>query len=1746
MMDTVRVAFATDDGYVDIMCVALHSLLKNINTGRNYEITVLEYKVSENNKQKIISLVGRYSNCSVLFCNFDESAGNYAKAMSGVSEHYAVSTFFRLELASRFPLLDKIVYLDGDIIVLEDIANLYDLDIGDNYSGASIDYSMIGNFYSNQKLPVLDNQTVGSYFKKIGLEKHDSYFQAGIMLLNIKKMREDNIPDRFIELCNNLYCFQDQDLLNIAFQGKNFDIGYKWNYESRTLSEKNWVINLLPDGIKQDFENTLLQKPAVIHFSWQRKPWKDPSAEYAKVWWNIAKEISFQELPLISVIVPVYNVESCLNDCLNSIVRQSYPNLEVILVEDCSTDNSLYIVDEFVLKYGNFKKIQHDVNSGLSKARNTGLEIAQGKYVVFIDSDDQVKEQYISNFYIVMEQNDYDFAMCDVSYIDDNNGLVTTEDHIIIRENLFETNLIPKTHTYYLHFYEIIINNLGIAAYFWPSTWNKMYKMDIIKKNNLRFPVGYIFEDHQFYYNYFFKCRNVAYIPRKNYNYRINRTGQITKTINDKILDVFPVLDSIKDIFFANLDKKTAESIYRKIECLLLLERYWVMRENNNYHAPFFKKASEYLKNYSLQEAKNNKFFCIKDSDLESLFYHSGMSSYRFELKRRIKSLIIKSLKRLLRPVYSRFQIRMTAILRRELDLACHNINQRTGEHVYWGVTENDYRNIQKFDHLNRIVNWAVAEGEHSLYQTLNDMNKKIDSTVLEAENRINQKFEELQNKLNKSMGEHVYWGVSEIRKGLIEQNHLVNSSYTQFQPFWEPVKFEEYTPGHLWDWADIFKEFERSNSNISDMKKQLHTGLSDDDVVLLETVWDRYINVIPKVSYIGKGYYLFNTNLLFSENERSEQKVIINSFQDSIKGYNLPEGSHYEIPVFYYHNGLKSLPEIYKKYIQDGVFLDVGGYVGDSAVVMCDYSPAKVISFDILKENIEKIGCTAELNNRSSLILAEHLAISDESNKDITAFGKGTSATVYNYNWRNSAENDKCVIRTKKIDDYVNENKISNVKVIKIDAEGFDFEAVKGARETIKRDKPVILASIYHTPKDFFGIKTFIENLGLDYKFYIQNQNPFDPVYEIVLVALPNIDENYNARFNKETEVIIIPKLELSKQKKTVYLHVGTPKTATTSIQRTLSSNIEILKRNGYHYLENWPDGHSSILASLFWDNPVNFWYHAAANRTIQECTDFNEQSCKIIINEIENCTTTNIIFSGEDVIYLSYIGVKKFKDFLYKLIPNVNIKIVICFRETLSFMASNVQENVKFGITIEDSIKNMLKDHKHFYKTCTEKFINIFGKNNIITYKYEDALFSEYGPVKYFLKKIGLSNHAINEIRDIKFNESISYNAIDLISYINTVIPKFKNMTISKGRTLYDTVNFYGITGEKYRFDNSTKIQLLENNKNDIVWLKDNLSIDYTDVVHGQSENPVLKFDEKYAADIKKIIPALSPLFTKLCFDYFRLKLNEVDDPLSISALNSILVWLENNYKNIVTSDLNTLIGLESEIKEEKLNKQTMSPITITPHVIPVSGRSTNEAVLFENRNAALEIIPKNSIIAEIGVLSGIFSEAMLSALKPSKFYAIDTFAVTPQTEPSWAGMRLRDSGLSHEEYYRNKFKKEIDKGVVEVVRGKSWEALELLEDDSLDFAYLDAAHDFASVVKDIKVLNRKVKDNGLIQFNDYILYDYIGGSQYGVVQAVNLYLKGSSHQIVAFALQTAGFHDITIRLNKRATVDFRVFDL
>jgi len=217
-------------------------------------------------------------------------------------------------------------------------------------------------------------------------------------------------------------------------------------------------------------------------------------------------------MELISVIVPVYNVEKYLPACIESILCQTYSELEIILVNDGSPDKCPEICDEYAKKDSRVKVI-HQSNQGLSSARNTGIDNSSGKYIIFVDSDDTIEPTMVEDLYTCVIKYNCSMAACGRKYVfEDGKVVCKVPDNI---EKVFSfSDAIREMNTYF---------------YFDMSAWAKIYKRELF--DNIRFPVGRLSEDFFIMYKLIALSQKVAYISKPLYNY-LQRKSSISRNKN--------------------------------------------------------------------------------------------------------------------------------------------------------------------------------------------------------------------------------------------------------------------------------------------------------------------------------------------------------------------------------------------------------------------------------------------------------------------------------------------------------------------------------------------------------------------------------------------------------------------------------------------------------------------------------------------------------------------------------------------------------------------------------------------------------------------------------------------------------------------------------------------------------------------------------------------------------------------------------------------------------------------------------------------------------------------------------------------------------------------------------------------------------------------------------------------------------------------------------------------------------------
>lgn len=286
---------------------------------------------------------------------------------------------------------------------------------------------------------------------------------------------------------------------------------------------------------------------------------------------------------LISVIIPVYNVENYLEKCIDSVLKQTYKEMEIILVDDGSTDTSGKLCD----KYRNLDhriKVYHKKNGGLSDARNYGIHYATGKYITFIDSDDIVYKDLISELYFLIKEYKADISICDPIHIFNN------------REYYF----LPRTRIEVFNKQQSI-KELLYQRSFLVSAWGKLYSKEIF--DNIKFPKGMLFEDVAIMYKLFYSSKKIIYSDAKYYGYMHRENSITTKNFSKSDLDILKICDDLTFFAKKNPEYDAAVRAYTVNANL----RVFLNAPQDNFYKPYITNCKKYIAKNKQKVLKDKK-----------------------------------------------------------------------------------------------------------------------------------------------------------------------------------------------------------------------------------------------------------------------------------------------------------------------------------------------------------------------------------------------------------------------------------------------------------------------------------------------------------------------------------------------------------------------------------------------------------------------------------------------------------------------------------------------------------------------------------------------------------------------------------------------------------------------------------------------------------------------------------------------------------------------------------------------------------------------------------------------------------------------------------------------------------------------------------------------------------------------------------------------------------------------------------
>lgn len=321
--------------------------------------------------------------------------------------------------------------------------------------------------------------------------------------------------------------------------------------------------------------------------------------------------------PIFSVIIPVYNVEKYLPQCLDSIINQTVKDIEIICVYDESTDNSLKVLRQYLEKDLRIKII-HSSKKSLGAARNIGLFHASAEYICFVDSDDWIEPDTLEEV-LKKINNDIDLVCFGANVITEGDVLDNTQ-----IENAKSYHQIKFTGEINLN--DQIISNMTV------NVWNKIFRHSIIKNNNIYFPEGITHEDNAFFHKYALISQKAFFFDKYFYNYRQRNDSLISETKHENNSRLFDRMLALHDIYkFLNNKNilKDHVGLFLYLFKLFLFFDYNYCDITNR--ESLLNKASELANEINLEELDNNDFIAaLKNKDYKEIPEHFKVFRYNF------------------------------------------------------------------------------------------------------------------------------------------------------------------------------------------------------------------------------------------------------------------------------------------------------------------------------------------------------------------------------------------------------------------------------------------------------------------------------------------------------------------------------------------------------------------------------------------------------------------------------------------------------------------------------------------------------------------------------------------------------------------------------------------------------------------------------------------------------------------------------------------------------------------------------------------------------------------------------------------------------------------------------------------------------------------------------------------------------------------------------------------------------------
>ena len=320
---------------------------------------------------------------------------------------------------------------------------------------------------------------------------------------------------------------------------------------------------------------------------------------------------------LISIIIPVYNVEKYLSNCIDSVIKQTYKNIEILLINDGSTDTSEEICNKYKIKDERII-VLNKKNGGLSDARNVGIKNARGKYITFIDSDDDIDMEYVEYLYSLLCKYNVDMSIAAYSVVSKNKIINIGEGY---KEEVFDTSE--------------CLDRLLCEKGFTVSSCAKMYDKTLFE--NVEYPKGKLCEDNGTTYKLIMKCKKVAYGNKSIYNYYKRENSIMTSKFNMKKLDLIELSDKMCDDIESVYPELKPSTDKKRVTSRFSILRQILGEKLNQEQTIVVKQLEDYLKTRKCQILKNSKIDKRDKIALISLMFGDKFFVFAWKIYTKLK-----------------------------------------------------------------------------------------------------------------------------------------------------------------------------------------------------------------------------------------------------------------------------------------------------------------------------------------------------------------------------------------------------------------------------------------------------------------------------------------------------------------------------------------------------------------------------------------------------------------------------------------------------------------------------------------------------------------------------------------------------------------------------------------------------------------------------------------------------------------------------------------------------------------------------------------------------------------------------------------------------------------------------------------------------------------------------------------------------------------------------------------------------